>query len=252
MPFKDETATKTAHRNVGGRPRKEDKPEQFSIRLPPKLKFGLDLLARAQHRSLSQAMEWALQIGLYNYEVSGLGAEEQTIGSIVDFAWVHKRECDRLIAVYTFAPSLLPFEQAKACEMVLKSYEYEQCDVWSDRFKGQVTADDSTNRTRRNEYTFRVQAFFDYVGKYWDALSRIAIERANAGKNMHKVTLMSELGHLPMFNKPYNPRIELFPFLRAMTDHEGDDATLSVHELVDAQHALVNLRGEQSKAKKKL
>ncbi|MBK9656910.1 MAG: ribbon-helix-helix protein, CopG family [Rhodanobacteraceae bacterium] len=53
-------------KKLTGRPRRnpDEVLGQLTIRLSSKLKFGLELLARAQHRSLSQAVEWALQAGL--------------------------------------------------------------------------------------------------------------------------------------------------------------------------------------------
>lgn len=105
-----------------GRPKKPDaeRLEQFSIRLPSKLKFGLELLARAQHRSLSQAVEWALQVGLNSFSVDNNGTTMSDVLESLDGDLSDPRNTFR---IYMRAPVLLSFEDAMTCEAVFHYHD---------------------------------------------------------------------------------------------------------------------------------
>jgi len=64
-----------------GRPKKEasDRLPQFSIRLSPKAKVGLHMLARSRDSSLSQAVEFAVMQALRSNSVGGRTLEEQML-----------------------------------------------------------------------------------------------------------------------------------------------------------------------------
>lgn len=184
-------------KNKGGRPRRDadgDSLEKLTIRLTPKLKLGLDLLARAQHRSLSQAVEWALQVGLNNYEVGTLSGAMDSIGTILDKAWPLEEEGARVWKIYNLAPSLLTFEEAKACELIEKSYERQLAvDYVSETLKGSnFDADDFQNA--RDQESVMFETFYRFAALTWPAIKEIATERANAGKSMSGVFLLKALG----------------------------------------------------------
>jgi hypothetical protein len=40
------------------------KTESLTVRLSPRVKFGLELLARKQHRTLAGVVEWAIDMGM--------------------------------------------------------------------------------------------------------------------------------------------------------------------------------------------
>ncbi|MBY0404184.1 MAG: hypothetical protein K2X66_09815, partial [Cyanobacteria bacterium] len=42
----------------------QTKAEALTLRVNPKIKYGLELLARKQHRTLSSVMEWAIDKAL--------------------------------------------------------------------------------------------------------------------------------------------------------------------------------------------
>ncbi len=106
-----------------GRPRKapEEKLEQFSIRLPPKLKLGLELLARAQHRSLSQAVEWALNAGLSKFELASDGYYS-SLAALLDDLWDFTPP-QRAVTLLLHAPELLTYEDRIAAELIKYSVE---------------------------------------------------------------------------------------------------------------------------------
>lgn len=141
MPKKNvatnDQASQTPKREVSkkrpGRPRKpaNQKTEQFSIRLSPTLKVGLELIARDRQVSLSQAIETVLATYLRGYTIddqsalklaaSAVAAEEGRVdlfkrdsaGEIVTYDDANKRaqhnslmERSQLIRIYTFPARL--------------------------------------------------------------------------------------------------------------------------------------------------
>lgn len=93
---------------------------RLTLILDPKLKLGIDLLARHQHRSLSQAVEFALEVALHS--IHGRDSDEN-LGDILDMAWSHDSMPKTIREIYCFDPSLLSFEDAKACELINGSIE---------------------------------------------------------------------------------------------------------------------------------
>ncbi|ALA81473.1 hypothetical protein VN11_04975 [Stenotrophomonas maltophilia] len=119
-------ATKNASvKKRPGRPRKapEEKLEQFSIRLPPKLKLGLELLARAQHRSLSQAVEWALNAGLSKYQLND-NSYYASLASLLDDVWDFT-PAKSALTMLLHAPELMTYPDRIAAELVEYSVEMQ-------------------------------------------------------------------------------------------------------------------------------
>ncbi len=191
-----------------GRPRKapEEKLEQFSIRLPPKLKFGLELLSRGQHRSLSQAVEWALQMGMNTYEV---GPKSKTLTDLVAEAWKEPEEARRLLAVYREAPTLLSFEDAAVCEMVEHSYDAYRLHTQLEAEFMQVKKHRELNDLERLEEIGEQaeQLYWRVVLSYWDNLKDIATERANNGQSLRRQCL----AELLMFYLPPPEAVHVHP-----------------------------------------
>lgn len=115
-----------------GRPRKapEEKLEQFSIRLPPKLKLGLELLARAQHRSLSQAVEWALNAGLSNYQLNN-DSYYTSLSSLLDDVWDFT-PVKGALTMLLHAPELMTYRDRIAAELVEYSVEMQALEQGGD------------------------------------------------------------------------------------------------------------------------
>lgn len=101
----------------GGRPPRVEgeKLKRVNLTLRPSLLYGLELLAKAQHRSLSQAMEWALQVGLSSFSVDNEGA---TISDLLAGIEGDPTEPRNLFRVFMTAPTLLSFEDAMTCEAI--------------------------------------------------------------------------------------------------------------------------------------
>ncbi|MDO7949950.1 hypothetical protein Q6A25_13915 [Xanthomonas euvesicatoria pv. eucalypti] len=104
-------------KSKGGRPPRVEgeKLKRVNLSLRPSLLYGLELLAKAQHRSLSQSMEWALQVGLNSFNVDNEGL---TIGDMLAGISGDPHEPRNLFHVFMSAPTLLSFEDAMTCEAI--------------------------------------------------------------------------------------------------------------------------------------
>jgi hypothetical protein len=109
------------------RVRKSDGAELYAltVRLPPKLKYGLDLLARLHGRPLNQAIEWALQFALANVRADGgeVGSEPTTFASVVDMT-SRFEGWERAYWLYKTNPALVSFEERHACRILNLSDEW--------------------------------------------------------------------------------------------------------------------------------
>lgn len=117
-----------AGKSKGGRPRRDAEGgslEKLTIRLTPKLKFGLETLARLQGRSLSQSIEWALQHALTKVG-SGDGSptnRESPLWGLLSHAWEIYEGWRRTYFLYSLNPMLVSFEERHACALVERSRE---------------------------------------------------------------------------------------------------------------------------------
>ncbi|MGV7193823.1 hypothetical protein [Xanthomonas axonopodis] len=116
LPMSSENS-KAPQRSRGGRPPRVEgeKLKRVNLSLRPSLLYGLELLAKAQHRSLSQSMEWALQVGLNSFSVDNEGL---TIGDMLAGISGDPNEPRNLFHVFMSAPTLLSFEDAMTCEAI--------------------------------------------------------------------------------------------------------------------------------------
>lgn len=79
------------------------KVETLTIRVSPKIKYGLELLARKQHRTLSSVADWALSKAL---KEPGEGLEDGLLEEVWD-----PLEPDRLVKLALKCPELLTYEE---------------------------------------------------------------------------------------------------------------------------------------------
>lgn len=180
-----------------GRPPKsaDEKLEQFSVRLPPKLKFGLELLARAQHRSLSQAVEWALQRGLHTYEASEDG---EMLGDVLDLVWPLGHEWDTLKTLRHRAPKTLSDDELWLWETISYSTEdaliAEKVEQLSQA--AQKQSPPFTNPlAEANAYEKRAATVFDeFVRAYYPEIRNAVAERCRQGKPTRGVGLIWLVG----------------------------------------------------------
>lgn len=232
---------KKAAKKAAGRPPKNpgDKLEQFSIRLTPKLKFGLELLARAQNRSLSQAVEWALQVGLNSYRVNNEG---ENVADLLDSAWTHEHPFDRLYSIYNSAPNLLTFDDRAACELVENSMEMNLANEYlgiaaiAEHMRAPNEAAINGDELKKSEVTrkHRLNIAKGFVRAFWEKIRGEAIEHVNSGKLLEGVSIHKLIGvKLP-------GGIDMFAVMQALTDYKNGELDSSdvVRRIIDLDNDL--------------
>lgn len=94
------------------------KTETLTLRLDPKMKFAIELLARDQKRTLAGVIEWAVQKALNGQEVT-TGTGKGTLQQLVDRVW-SPDDLERIIYLGAYAEHLLNHEES--CQwQVIKS-----------------------------------------------------------------------------------------------------------------------------------
>lgn len=85
------------------------KTETLTLRLDPKTKFAIELLAREQKRTLAGVIEWSVEKALAGQEVV-TGSEKGNLRQLVDKVW-SPDELERTIGLGIHAEHSLSFEE---------------------------------------------------------------------------------------------------------------------------------------------
>lgn len=92
------------------RPKKHVQPTvNVSLRIDPKVKFAIELLAREQKRTITGAIEWAVQKALSSQQVT-TGADVGNLQMLVDRVW-SPDDLERVLYLGIFTEHLLSFEE---------------------------------------------------------------------------------------------------------------------------------------------
>lgn len=86
------------------------KAESMNVRLNPRTKFGLELLARHQHRSLSSVVDWVLAETLRTEEMPSPKGD-RTVHAVIAQTW-DPHEADRLVLLALWDTALLTYEES--------------------------------------------------------------------------------------------------------------------------------------------
>jgi RNAse (barnase) inhibitor barstar len=93
------------------------KSDVITVRLNPKLKYGLELLSRKQHRNISSLVTWAIeqaindpQDGLHKKMSKGLKIAEPK--QMLDVLW-DVDPADQLVKIATHWPELMTYDEEK-------------------------------------------------------------------------------------------------------------------------------------------
>lgn len=141
-----------------------------SLRIDPRIKYGIDLAARVQKRTVTGVVEWAVERALsdvkmpVDFTVVGrqgkpvLPEPQSVLDAVIERLW-SPDEATRLMRLAFECPSLLTFEEGLIWESIRLSPPF-----W--RFTPRVVAEASPWKNARLEV----------VSKYWDTL----VERVRA------------------------------------------------------------------------
>ncbi len=97
----------------------QPKAESITVRLEPKIRYGLELLARKQRRTISSVVEWALQKAIHD-TAEGLYDEQGKELNLLEFLW-DVEESDRLYQLATCRRNLMNFEEEKLIKIIIES-----------------------------------------------------------------------------------------------------------------------------------
>jgi hypothetical protein len=163
---------------------KPTKTETLAIRLDPKVKYGLEILAREQRRSITSLVEWVINDALRTHlRISYSTDKIQTEGGgtyrrsydefVLDYLW-DSDEVIRLIKLADYNPDLLTYEENKVWNLIQENafYWVGKLDEKKDRFIWD-TSDISSLRIQI------VQAHFQELK-----------EVANSQKDMEQIDLL--------------------------------------------------------------
>jgi hypothetical protein len=110
--------------------------EVISVRLDPKLRFGAELAARTQRRTLSSLIEWAVEFALKTIKMRDprfFNDPDITLSEALDLVW-DVDETDRFLKLAMYYPELLTFE-----EQVLWKLIRENGYVWRGHYNASNT-----------------------------------------------------------------------------------------------------------------
>ena len=84
--------------------------EVFAMRLDPKLKYLAEIAARKQRRSLANFIEWAIEMGLNNTNLSQNSHDHSTIWDQSSGLW-DVDEAERFAKLAFIAPELMTYDE---------------------------------------------------------------------------------------------------------------------------------------------
>jgi predicted transcriptional regulator len=111
------------------------KTEALSIRIDPRLRFGLELVARNQRRSVTGVVEWAIESYLNEQQIDRLNQHSQTFADVTRQAW-SDNEVERLANLGTQFPELMTYEESRMWRVISQTTI-----LWNDRQKLRMDAD---------------------------------------------------------------------------------------------------------------
>lgn len=94
------------------------KGDPLSIRIDPKVRYGLELLSRTQRRSVTGVAEWSILQAFHNEKITVEGGREIPFEHFLSWVW-SVNEVDRLIKLYFHGPELLTFEEERMARVIV-------------------------------------------------------------------------------------------------------------------------------------
>lgn len=94
------------------------KTDALSIRIDPRLRYGLEMMARQQRRSVTGVVEWAIDATLKReYATSDAQGDNPTFNDLLGQVW-RPNEVERLVNLAKRFPELLTYEESRLWEVI--------------------------------------------------------------------------------------------------------------------------------------
>lgn len=169
IPLEPLPAEESARAKPGARGTRSD---TVTVRLDPRLNYLCELAARAQRRSKSSFIEWAVERALKDVPVPGTreewGKDDLSVEGLANDLW-DVYEPDRLVALAFKAPILLTHEEQLIWK-VIKEYGH----VWLGRY--------SKFTKTTEKWSWQVvpgNIVMEEVRRQYDNIKRVALEGAS-------------------------------------------------------------------------
>lgn len=146
------------------------KTETLTLRINAKLKYVLELVARKQHRNLSEVTSWCIEQALINQpegaQSLGLGEFPKT----VDVLW-SPYESDRLVLLAIQRPDLMTYEEDVIWRFIKDDDRY---------WKAIGTGPEKMQRVLTGEEMRRGSPALKAIRQDWQQIKREALESVKA------------------------------------------------------------------------
>lgn len=168
-----------------GKEANASKPTMLGVRISPKTQYGLRLLARVQDKSISDAVEWAINLAMRSTRI-GAGLDETRLAKVVDRVWAMPTEAQRIYELYTSAPELLTFDERAAWGFVRRCK-----DLWETIHLGKVHVGSDEDGVPEFDYVIvpeseaehsKERPIFELIEKHWDQLRATGVALAHVGE----------------------------------------------------------------------
>jgi hypothetical protein len=107
---------------------KLSRTEIVTVRLDPKLRFGVELAGRKHRRTASSFIEWAVEQVLDQVAVRNWRGEETTIAEAHKHSW-DVDESDRLVNLALYYPELLTHDEERIWKLILETQFFAKKEV---------------------------------------------------------------------------------------------------------------------------
>lgn len=132
---------------------KLSRSETVTVRLDPKLNYLCELAARAQRRTKSSFIEWAIDNAMGCVSVPGSSSAEKTIAQAADELW-DVDEADRLAQLAFYAPVLMTHDEQLTWRLVETNGL-----LWRGNYNG---PEDTWQWDSSNPHSFRWEIFREH------------------------------------------------------------------------------------------
>ena len=101
--------------------KKKTRSEIVTVRMDPKLKYGVELAARKQRRTMSSFIQWAVESALEEVTSPAPAGQEESIKKVLSAVW-DPEPSDRLLNLAEKYPLLMTVEE----EIIMKAIASDQ------------------------------------------------------------------------------------------------------------------------------
>lgn len=96
---------------------KPSKTDALSIRIDPRVRFGLEMLSRLQRRSVTGVVEWSIADAFQHVQIALADGDTVQFDAFLAKAWA-VNELERIARLAELQPSLLTYEEERIMQVI--------------------------------------------------------------------------------------------------------------------------------------